>query len=101
MLLQIHSITYRWLKLFVMSIMSGAFYTSMVLGWILSGYFYLYDVVNTIVAQKFKLWSQVLVYRNCGVGPSIYIVSSGLLSQLWKNLSRIKRSNEISDLQLR
>ena len=54
-------------------------------------------VLLIIIAQTFNSWSNILVYLNCGVGPSIYIVSSGLMLRLWKNLSKKRRlANKIS-----
>ena len=75
-------------------------YTPMIIGWMVSGYQYLYDMDNIIISQTLNSWSQVLVYLNCGIGPSIYIVSSGLLSRLRKNLFKKKGlANEIPDLE--
>ena len=73
-------------------------YTPMIIGWMVSGYLYLFDMDNIIIAQTFNSLSQVLVYLNCGIGPAIYMVSSGLLSRLWTNLSKKKGlANKISD----
>ena len=74
----------------IISVTTLVCYTPMIIGWIVSGYQYLYDMDNIIISQTFNSWSQVLVFLNCGIGPSIYIVSSGLLSRLWKNLSKKK-----------
>ena len=86
----------------LISITTLTCYTPMLIGWIVSGYLYLFDVDNRIIAQTFNSWSNVLVYLYCGFGPSIYIVSSGLMLRLWKNLSKKKRlANMISDLELK
>ena len=70
----------------------------MIIGWMVSGYLYLYDMDHIFISQIFNSWSNVLVYLNCGMGTSIYIVSSGLLSGSWKNLSKKKGlTNKISD----
>ena len=65
-------------------------YAPLIIGWIVSGYLYLFDMDNIIIAQTFNLWSNVLAYLNCGIGPSIYIVSSGLMLRLRKDLSKKK-----------
>ena len=74
----------------IISITTLICYTPMIIGWMVSGYLYLYDMDNIFISQIFNSWSNVLVYLNCGIGPSIYIISSGLLSRLWKNLSKKK-----------
>ena len=74
----------------IISITTLICYTPMIIGWMVSGYLYLYDTDNIFISQIFNSWSNVLVYLNCGIGPSIYIISSGLLSRLWKNLSKKK-----------
>ena len=65
-------------------------YAPLIIGWIVSGYLYLFDMDNIIIAQTFNLWSNVLAYLNCGIGPSVYIVSSGLMLRLRKDLSKKK-----------
>ena len=84
----------------IISITTLICYTPMIIGWMVSGYLYLYDMDHIFVSQIFNSWSNVLVYLNCGMGPSIYIVSSGLLSGSSKNLPKKKGlTNEISDPQ--
>ena len=65
-------------------------YAPLIISWMVSGYLYLFDMDNIIIAQIFNLWSNVLAYLNCGIGPSIYIVSSGLMLRLRKDLSKKK-----------
>ena len=72
-------------------------YAPLLIGWMVSGYLYLFDVNNIIIPQAYNTWSKIAAYLNCGIGPSIYIVSSGLLSRLWRNLFKKKEMmNKIS-----
>ena len=72
--------------LLIISITTFICYAPMITGWMVSGYLYLYDVNNIIISQTFNSWLQVLVYLNCGIGPTIYIISSGMILRLWKDL---------------
>ena len=85
----------------LISITTSMCYTPLIIVWMVSGYLYLFDMDNIIIAQTSNLWSNVLAYLNCCIGPSIYIVSSGLL-RLWKELSTKKGlANKIFDLELK
>ena len=76
-------------------------YAPLIIGWMVSGYLYLFDMDNIFIAQTFNIWSNVLAYLNCGTEPSIYIVSSGLMSRLPKDFSKKKGLvNMILDLEL-
>ena len=86
----------------LISITTSMFCASLLIGWIVSRYLYLFDVNNIIVAQTYNTWSKIPAYLNCCIGPSIYIVSSGLLPRLCRNLFKKKgRVNKISDLELK
>ena len=77
-------------------------YAPLIIGWMVSGYLYLFELDNIIIAQIFNLWPNVLAYLNCGIGPSIYIVSSGLMLRLWKYLYKKKGlANMILNLELK
>ena len=86
----------------IISITTLICYTPMIIVWMVSGYLYLHGVNNRIIFQTFNLWSQVLVYLNCGIGPSIYIISSGLVLRLWNNwFNKKKLTNTFSDQELK
>ena len=88
--------------LLIISITTFICYAPMVTGWMVSGYLYLYDVNNIIISQTLNSWLQVLVYLNCGIGPTIYIISSGLILRLWKDLPKNERLViKTSDQQLK
>ena len=74
----------------LISITTSMCYAPLLIGWMVSGYLYMFDVNNIIIAQTYNTWSKIPAYLNCGIGPSIYIVSSGLLSRLWGNLFKKK-----------
>ena len=72
--------------LLIISITTFACYAPMIIGYMVSGYLYMYDVEKRVISQTFNSWSHVIVYLDCGIGPSIYIISTGLVFRLWKNL---------------
>ena len=81
----------------LISVTTSKCYAPLLIGWMVSGYLYLFDVNNIIIAQTYNTWSKIAAYLTCGIGPSIYIVSSGLLSRLWRNLFKKKEMvNKIS-----
>ena len=86
----------------IISITTLICYTPMIIAWMVSGHLYFHDVNNRISSQIFNSWSQVLVYLNCGIGPTIYIISSGLVLRLWNNWSNKKKlTNKFSDQELK
>lgn len=72
--------------LLIISITTFACYAPMIIGYMVSGYLYMYDVEKRVISQTFNSWSHVIVYLDCGIGPSIYIISTRLVFRLWKNL---------------
>ena len=72
--------------LLIISITTFGCYAPMIIGYMVSGYLYMYDVEKRVISQTFNSWSHVIVYLDCGIGPSIYIISNGLVFRLWKNL---------------
>ena len=74
--------------LLIISIATFGCYAPMIIGYMVSGYLYMYDVEKRVISQTFNSWSHVIVYLDCGIGPSIYIISNGLVFRLWKNLSK-------------
>ena len=88
--------------LLIISITTFICYAPMITGWMVSGYLYLYDVNNIIISQTFNSWLQVLAYLNCGIGPTIYIISSRLILRLRKDLPKNERLViKTSDQQLK
>ena len=87
----------------VLSLTTFVCYTPAILGWIVSAYYYFYDVENRIIPQTFNPWLQVLIYLNCGIGPSIYIMSSGLAFRVWNSLfkKRTNSTNKVSNQELK
>ena len=88
--------------LLIISITTFVCYAPIIIGYMVSGYLYMYDVEKRVISQKFNSWSQVIVYLDCGIGPSIYIISNGLVFRLWKNLFKKKRlANKTPDQDLK
>ena len=88
--------------LLIISITTFVCYAPMIIGYMVSGYLYLYDVDKRVISQTINSWSHVIVYLDCGVGPTIYIISNGLVFRLWKNLFKKKRlANETPDQDLK
>ena len=88
--------------LLIISITKFVCYAPIIIGYMVSGYLYMYDVEKRVISQKFNSWSQVIVYLDCGIGPSIYIISNGLVFRLWKNLFKKKRlANKTPDQDLK
>ena len=87
----------------ILSLTTFVCYTPAILGWIVSAYYYFYDVENRIIPQTFNPWLQVLIYLNCGIGPSIYIMSSGLAFRVWNSLfkKRTNSTNKVSNQELK
>ena len=66
------------------SVVTCICYAPAIIGWFCAAYFYLSDLQNKLIPQTFNSWLQVLVYMNCVIGPSIYIISSKLIKRLFK-----------------
>lgn len=87
--------------IFKISVATGFCYAPIILVWFFSAYFYLYEFKHKVIPMMLNSWSQILVFMNCGIGPSIYVYSSSLLKRLrnktreiddrsWKNFRRSK-----------
>ena len=73
--------------IFKISVATGFCYTPTILVWFFSAYFYLYKLQDKVIPMTLNSWSQILVFMNCGIGPSIYVYSSSLIKRL-RNKSR-------------
>ena len=51
----------------LISVTASMCYAPLLIGWMVSGYLYLFDVNNIIIAQTYNTWSKIAGYLNCGI----------------------------------
>ena len=51
----------------LISVTTSMCYAPLLIGWMVSGYLYLFDVSNIIIAQTYNTWSKIAGYLNCGI----------------------------------
>ena len=51
--------------LLIISITTFGCYAPMIIGYMVSGYLYMYDVEKRVISQTFNSWSHVIVYLDC------------------------------------